>query len=68
VNESGYLVDQEGNIVNSDGIMIFTKPQLNEKGEFPKIFPFSKLKLEDIQGSFDKNKDGSIKIIKNKKG
>ena len=31
----GYLIDPEGNIINYDGQVIFTKRQLQENGEIP---------------------------------
>ncbi len=40
VNEKGYLIEANGNIVDKDGKKIFDAKYL-KNGEFPKIFPYS---------------------------
>lgn len=44
VNEKGYLITSEGHICTRNGKLIFIKHEL-KNGEFPKIFPFSRLNL-----------------------
>ena len=44
VNEKGYLITTEGHICTRNGKLIFIKDEL-KNGEFPKIFPFSRMNL-----------------------
>ena len=52
MNEKGYLIDQNDNIINKDGKKIFDKKHL-KNGDFPKIFPFTKFKVKNITGNFE---------------
>ena len=52
VNERGYLVDADGNIVDKDGKRIFQAKHL-KNGEFPKIFLFTKFNINNITGDFE---------------
>ena len=52
VNEKGYLIDSEGNIIDREGKRIFAREHL-KKGEFPKIFLFTKFNIETITGDFE---------------
>lgn len=54
VNERGYLVDPKGNIIDNKHNQIFPQSCLLN-GEFPKIFPFTKLNLKKLFGDFDKD-------------
>ena len=49
INHRGYLIDDDGNIIDRLGKLIFLKEHL-KKGEFPKIFLFTKFNLESIKG------------------
>lgn len=44
VNSKGYLVNHTGDIVNRKNKVVFRANEL-KFGEFPKIFPFSKLNI-----------------------
>ena len=52
VNEKGYLIDNDGNIVDREGKRIFVKEHL-KNGEFPKIFLFTKFNIDNITGDFE---------------
>lgn len=53
VNEKGYLIDAQENIINKEGKKIFEKRHLKNGGDFPKIFPFTKFKLKNVLGNFE---------------
>ena len=69
VNERGYLVDQDGDILDRKGKVIFLKAHLKD-GEFPKLFLFTKFNIDNITGDFemsplaepilDQDKDGNF--------
>ena len=46
VNQRGYLIDKEGNIINNKGNKIFESCALSGNGEIPKIFTFSKFNVD----------------------
>ena len=52
VNEKGYLIDSDGNIIDREGKRIFVKEHL-KNGEFPKIFLFTKFNIDNITGDFE---------------
>lgn len=52
VNEKGYLVDADGDIIDREGKRIFLKEHL-KNGEFPKIFLFTKFNIDNITGDFE---------------
>ena len=52
VNEKGYLVDPDGDIMDREGKRIFLKEHL-KNGEFPKIFLFTKFNINNITGDFE---------------
>ena len=52
VNEKGYLIDIDGNIIDREGKRIFVKEHL-KNGEFPKIFLFTKFNVDNITGDFE---------------
>ena len=52
VNEKGYLIDSDGNIIDREGKNIFSNKHL-KNGEFPKIFLFTKFNIDNIMGDFE---------------
>lgn len=52
VNERGYLIDKDGNIVDKDGRKVWFNKDLKH-GDFPKIFPFTKFNIHNVQGDFE---------------
>lgn len=67
VNEKGYLVDQNENIINKEGKKIFDKKHLKQ-GEIPKIFPFTKFKVKNVMGNFEMDPLGNPILDKNANG
>ena len=73
VNEKGYLVDQDGNIIDKDNKRIFQAKHL-KNGEFPKIFLFTQFNVNNITGEFEMSpltdpildKDANGNLIDNK--
>lgn len=57
VNARGYLTNQQGDVVNRKGKVLFAKQHL-KNGEFPKIFPFSKINTTLITGVFQLGQNG----------
>ena len=57
VNPSGWLVDEEGNIIDNIGHVKFVKEQLTEKGDLPKLLNFQgkEYKIKNIIGIFDRD-------------
>ena len=51
VNSKGYLVDEQGNIVNKRKQKVFSKRLLEEDGEVPKVFRAGLLR-KDTYDSF----------------
>jgi hypothetical protein len=51
VNAKGYLLDDNGNIVNKRKIKVFNKKLLEEDGEVPKVFRAGLLR-KDTYDSF----------------
>jgi hypothetical protein len=52
VNDKGYLIDGESNIIDKDGKRIFEEKML-KNGEPPKIFLFTKFNIALITGDFE---------------
>ena len=67
VNEKGYLVDSDGNIIDREGKRIFVKEHL-KNGEFPKIFLFTKFNITNITGDFDMSPLSEPILDKDKNG
>lgn len=57
VNERGYLIDKDGNIIDINGKIIWSKKDLRS-GDFVKIFPFTKFNIKRIQGDCDIDSHG----------
>jgi len=53
------LIDYNGNIVNINGKKVFDKKYLSSNGDFPKIFPFTKFNVKNIQGEFEMDPMGN---------
>lgn len=52
VNEKGYLVDRDGNIIDKEGRKIWHAKDL-KFGDFPKIFQFTKFNINNVIGDFE---------------
>jgi hypothetical protein len=61
------LVDTQGNVVNRDGKKIFEAKHL-KNGEIPKIMPFTKFKIKNVQGNYEMDPLGNPILDKNGKG
>jgi len=46
VNNNGYLIDNQRNIINQDGDIIFEYPELDENEEIPLPYRFEKRKKQ----------------------
>lgn len=68
VNNKGYLVDKDGNVINKEGKVLFENYTLSKDNEIPKLFPFLKFNLKDIQGDFEMDPLGNPMLHKNKDG
>ena len=68
VNAKGYLLDEEGNVTDRRGNVVFEKRHLSGDGEFPKIFPFSKFKIDSIMGNLVYDDLGNVILKKNRYG
>jgi hypothetical protein len=53
------LIDYNGNIVDINGKKVFDKKYLSNNGDFPKIFPFTKFNVKNIQGAFEMDPMGN---------
>lgn len=67
MNEKGYLIDEEGNIIDKEGRKLFDKKFL-KNGEYPKILPFSKFNVKNIQGAYEMDPLGIPILDINDKG
>lgn len=52
VNTKGYLIDEFGNVIDKSGREIFEQKHL-DNDEIPKIFPFTKFNIKNVQGDFE---------------
>ena len=52
VNQKGYLVDNDGNVIDKNGKRIWKAKELKH-GEFPKIFLFTKFNIANITSDFE---------------
>lgn len=67
VNERGYLIDDQGNIIDKEKKKMFQKKYL-KNGEFPKIFPFTKFNIKLILGNFEMDPIGNPILDKGPNG
>jgi hypothetical protein len=51
VNSKGYLIDEQGNVVNKRGGVVFGRRLIEEDGEIPKVFRAGLLR-KDTYDSF----------------
>ena len=63
VNQRGYLVDKDGNVINQDGEILFYKHQLNEDGDIPKIFSFTYFNQSDVMGKYQIDPQTDLPVI-----
>ena len=63
VNKRGFLIDRKGNIINKNGEIMFRKNQLNDDGDFPKFFDFSKFDSSKVRGKFGNASQMALPII-----
>jgi hypothetical protein len=68
VNNKGYLIDGEENVINLDGKMVFDKGSLSKDNEIPKFFPFLKFNVEDIKGDYEMDPLGNPMLLKSSSG
>jgi hypothetical protein len=67
VNRKGYLIDEFGNVIDSNGREIFEAKHLYDD-EIPKIFPFTKFNIKSILGEFEMDPLGNPILDKDAKG
>lgn len=67
VNEKGYLIDENGNIIDISGKQLWKRTDL-KSGEFPKIFPFTKFNINRVQGDFEMDPSGNPILSRNPSG
>jgi hypothetical protein len=54
VNDRGYLINDNGDIINKGNKIIFDKSQL-KNGEIPKIFPYTRFNINMIKGNYEED-------------
>lgn len=64
VNRRGYMVDREGNVIdkNHKNRVVFRRCELQQDGEIPKIFTFTKFDPRLVLGRFERNARGKPKL------
>lgn len=71
-NERGYLIDEKtGNVINNlNGSTMFSKKELDEKGEVPAPFNVEKHNFNPhlVRGDFDFDRNGKPVVQKNQRG
>lgn len=67
MNERGYLIDENGNIIDKERKKLFEKKYL-KNGEFPKIFPFTKFNIKKVLGNFEMDPLGNPILDKGPNG
>lgn len=70
VNKRGYLIDMDGNVVNTKNNKLFDVKGLLKDGEIPKIFSFTKFNQKEVTGQFEVDPLGLpvLTASKNQKG
>lgn len=68
MNEHGFLVDEQGNLVDKRGRIRLHNKLLDKDGNMPLLFTYKgkKYDIRDIIGSFDKDRKGNIIIRRDK--
>mmetsp|Transcript_33625 Transcript_33625/g.51832 ORF Transcript_33625/g.51832 Transcript_33625/m.51832 type:complete len:294 (-) Transcript_33625:413-1294(-) len=58
VNQSGWLIDEEENIIDHKGNIKFIRAQLNERGELPKLLNYEgeEYRVKNIIGIFERSR------------
>lgn len=67
INPRGYLIDEQGNVIDKEGRQIFERKHL-KNDEIPKIFPFTKFNIKNVLGDFEMDPLGNPILDKDKKG
>lgn len=70
-NQRGYLVDEAGNVINNmNGQQMFSRSELDERGEVPSPFNYEKHNFNPHQcrGDFDFDRNGKPQILKSREG
>ena len=52
MNDKGYLIDKNGNVIDCKGTVVWKEKDL-KNGEFMKIFPFTKFDKLSVKGDFE---------------
>ena len=47
------FVDADGNVINSEGKVMFENFTLTKDGEIPKLFPFLKFNIDEVRGDYE---------------
>ena len=69
VNQKGYLVDKDGNVISSEGgKVMFENYTLSKDGEIPKLFSFLKFNLDEVRGDYEMDPLGNPMLTKGKDG
>lgn len=65
VNQAGWLVDEEGNIIDNTGKVKFIREQLDDKGDIPKLFNYDgkEYKVRNIMGTFEQKADSKDIVL-----
>lgn len=65
VNQAGWLVDGDGNIIDNTGKVKFIRAQLDDKGEIPKLFNYDgrEYKIKNIMGTFEQKADSKDIVL-----
>ena len=70
MSSKGYRVDSRGNILDNNNRKKFDRKHTGRDGDLPKLFNYNgrRFDIADCIGQFDKDEDGNIIILTNKKG
>jgi hypothetical protein len=68
ITAKGYLCDDDGNIINNEGKMLFEKDTLTKDGEIPKLFSFLKFNIDEVKGDYEMDPLGNPMLQKTRDG
>lgn len=65
INKAGYLIDDDGNIIDREGKRKILKENLTKKGEIPSLFTYegNQFRIKDVIGDFDRETIGTYDQI-----